>query len=197
MAWHDSLYSLHSGSRSKTSFLRKVLFYEKCSESFIFVQNSFKPLCSLIAKSFSNGLGRAEAMLWLKALLTMPNWLSFLTSQGKMAVDPICALTVEAFLVRKTHSEAAMVSCPKVIWLLTFCFSWMAWLGDHSWPRRWREWWWCSLWWCLCLTCSRIPSENRQEFFNFMLLWHFDKCRILYCQVTEFTWRLFVQLFTP
>ena len=115
----------------------------------------------------------------------MPNWLSFLTSQGRTAVEPMWAFTVDAFLVRKTQSEAGSVSSfPNVIWLLTwsFCFSWMAWLGDHSW-RRCREWWWFLWsflwwkWWCLLLfPCCTSPSEpsakierpNRKDFlFNF------------------------------
>lgn len=107
---------------------------------------------------------------------TMPNWLSFLTSQGRMAVDPMCAFTVVAFRVRNTHSSATCVSCPKVISLLTepderlpsFRFSWMAWLGDHSWRRClvWWRWWllWC--FWCLWCHVPSDPSVNKKKAFR-------------------------------
>ena len=71
-----------------------------------------------------------------------------------------------------------ILNCNFVFWTLKItllCFSWMAWLGDHSW-RRWRRWWsppfccswwwwwwwwWCWWWWCWPLPCSCWcqPSE--------------------------------------
>ena len=111
---------------------------------------------------------------------TIPNWLSFLTSHGKIAVDPIWALTVVAFCVKKTQSSkvwSTTLPIPKVISLLTLpsrLFSWIkAWLGDHSVVSTpWRLWrWWCfRRWWWLWYFCRSEPSEKEYEYQWFFLM---------------------------
>ena len=140
---------------------------------------SFNGFCDFIYNSLSTlfTVSNHSSATVTKIMLTIPNWLSFLTSQGNKAVDPIWALTVDAFLVIKTHSAAGIVSRPNVTRLLLsslFPFwSWMAWLGDHSW-RRWRKWcpcswlwwWWWWWWWLLPCSCWCQPSIKDRTSLN-------------------------------